>query len=273
MRETSLLPSYTRALRKYPALTEEAEQQIREAMRQGDKGATAALVAGSLRLVYSVAMRYTRSNPQHVEDLIAVGNLAAFEAAKEFDIDSPGRFADFLYWRLRGAFSAYLAGLRGLSKATAAKYRRIVRVRQDLADRIGRTPSPAEVGAAADCRAELVERVLVLQEAPEAVEDGTRRKDDPDRTHIELLVSANPEAHAIRQQEGRLVASMADRLRQQLAELPQREREIVQATGASRGASVTKAKLCERFGISRTRVMVLRRRSVNRLRASLTEAG
>ncbi len=85
-----------------PLLTAEEELDLAYKIREGDKNAKDKLVLSNLRLVYTIAKRYTGRGVEY-EDLIQSGNIGLMKATEKFDPDKGFRFSTCATWWIRQA--------------------------------------------------------------------------------------------------------------------------------------------------------------------------
>ncbi len=158
---------YLEDLSRYPLLSAAEEDAVARRARAGDPEALEQLVRANLRFVVSVAKRYqNRGLP--FGDLVQEGNLGLVTAAKKFDPDQGVKFISYAVWWIRQAILASLArqsrSVR-LPLNRATELSRVLRVSEDLKQRLGRDPSPAEIAGPAELEASTVEMLLGLNVA------------------------------------------------------------------------------------------------------------
>ncbi len=163
----SMVDLYLEDLSRYPLLSAAEEDAVARRARAGDPEALEQLVRANLRFVVSVAKRYqNRGLP--FGDLVQEGNLGLVTAAKKFDPDQGVKFISYAVWWIRQAILASLArqsrSVR-LPLNRATELSRVLRVSEDLKQRLGRDPSPAEIAGPAELEASTVEMLLGLNVA------------------------------------------------------------------------------------------------------------
>jgi RNA polymerase sigma factor (sigma-70 family) len=89
--------AYFQEIERYPQLSEEQERLLAQHIQAGDKLALQQFVESNLRLVISIAKKYTGRGMDFM-DLIQEGNLALVRAAKKFDVTRGYRFSTY-GWR------------------------------------------------------------------------------------------------------------------------------------------------------------------------------
>lgn len=153
------LDLYLDELGRYPLLDPEEEQQVARRARDGDVRALNRLVRANLRFVVSVAKRY-QNRGLSFEDLVQEGNVGLVTAARKFDPDRGVKFISYAVWWIRQSILAALArhsrSVR-LPLNRATELGRMVRVRQELRQELGRDPTVEEVAEAAELDVSTVE--------------------------------------------------------------------------------------------------------------------
>jgi RNA polymerase primary sigma factor len=146
-RQRALLALYLREVGRVAPLTGEDEEALAIRASGGDAGAEGALVEANLRLVVSLARRYTRRGLPLL-DLIEEGNLGLVEAVRRF---RPGRgtgFSTYAAWWIRQAIVRALASHTRtvrLSQHVGRLLSHYVKAREALTRELGRAPELAEV--------------------------------------------------------------------------------------------------------------------------------
>src|SRR5439155_8589186 len=92
----------------YPLLTAEQELQLAERISRGDLLARQKLIEANLRLVVSIAKRYSNQGLPLL-DLVQEGNIGLMRAAQKFDYRRGFRFSTYATWCIRQAISRAIA--------------------------------------------------------------------------------------------------------------------------------------------------------------------
>jgi RNA polymerase primary sigma factor len=142
----SSLDLYLRDIGHAPRLNPDQEVALARRSAQGDVAAAAALAQANLRLVVSVARRYTGYGVP-LEDLIAEGNLGLLRAVEKYEWERGYRFSTYAMWWVRQAIVRAIATQRHtirLPLHVGEALARRSRARDRLAGDLGREPSPEE---------------------------------------------------------------------------------------------------------------------------------
>ncbi len=144
----SPLESYLREINETALLTAEDEQELAGAIAQGDTFARDRMVRANLRLVVNIARGYTGKG-LGLQDLIEEGNLGLLRAVEGFDPSVGTRFSTYASYWIKQSIKRALINTAKTIRIPAymvellSKWRRAT-VR--LAEELGRTPTPEEVG-------------------------------------------------------------------------------------------------------------------------------
>src|SRR6516165_5411298 len=144
------LQIYLHDINNTPLLTAEEERELAERVAMGDPHAREHMVKANLRLVVNIARGYLGKGLS-LEDLIEEGNLGLMRAVEGFDGRMETRFSTYAsYWIKQSIRRAVMNNgkpirLPAYMVSLLSKWKRATSV---LADRLGRAPTPEEVGKA-----------------------------------------------------------------------------------------------------------------------------
>jgi len=147
---SSPLQIYLQDINDTPLLSADEERTLAERIALGDPEAREHMVKANLRLVVNIARGYLGKG-LNLEDLIEEGNLGLMRAVEGFDAGMETRFSTYAsYWIKQSIRRAVMNNgkpirLPAYMVSLLSKWRRASTV---LADRLGRTPTPEEVGKA-----------------------------------------------------------------------------------------------------------------------------
>ncbi len=163
----SALDLYLDELSRYPLLSADGEDRAARGARAGDREALDLLVRSNLRFVISVAKKYQNRGISFL-DLIQEGNVGLVTAARKFDPDQGVKFISYAVWWIRQAILALLAkqsrAVR-LPLNRATELARVVRVREELRQKMRRDPTIHEIAAEAGLDASTVDMLQTLNVA------------------------------------------------------------------------------------------------------------
>ena len=209
---------------RYPLLRPHEELELAKRIERGDLEAKNALINQNLRLVVSIARKYQGLGDLCLLDLIQEGVLGLIRAVEKFDWRKGFRFSTYATLWIRQAIQRGIAD-RGrmirLPVHVAQRERRIGVAERKLATELGREPTTHEVAEAAEIP---IEEVEALRDVARTVTSLDRPiGDDDDATFGALL----PNEGTAVDEEVAIVLN-EDLVRRTVAELPERERRVIQ---------------------------------------------
>lgn len=261
--------SYLHDIRGLSLLTPSEELKLAKRGAAGDIRARRRLVEANLRLVISIARRYTNSGVPLI-DLIQEGNLGLMRAAEKFDWRRGCHFGTYATWWIRQAISR-AAGeqsrLIHLPEHVATRLRKVRRVAAQLSQENGQDPLPEQIAGAANMAVEEVDDLLHVTEQPvslDAPSDVDNRLSLADTLEDPLTMAPAD------------IASqhlLGEELHRALSNLTSRERDVIRLRyGIGDGRSRTLLEVGKELGISRERVRQLEMVALAKLRhASQTQ--
>jgi RNA polymerase primary sigma factor len=257
------LAAYLAEIGKAPLLTPADEVRLGRRARAGDRAAVDELVQHNLRLVVNVAKKYQNLG-MTLLDLIQEGSVGLMRAAEKFDPSRGFRFSTYATWWIRQAVLRALneqSRLVRLPEYLQGRRARVDAAREALRERLGRTPSDAEVAQETGFPLEQVSG-LTQASRPVASLDAPL-SEDGELALGDLIRDSDPGAEA--------VAELADRsaaVAQALAVLEEREREVIQLRYGLDGAGRerTLEEVGRVLGYTRERIRQIENKALRRLR-------
>ena len=257
---------YLRNIGRVRLLTKDDEVRLAKRIEANDMAAKNALVEANLRLVVSIAKRYT-GRGLTLLDLIQEGNLGLIRAVEKFDWRRGFKFSTYATWWIRQAITRALADQSRTIRIPVhmvERMNRVHRTRRMLVQKHNREPSPEEIGLELEMPAKQVEEILKLGhepvslEAPVGSEEGEAQLAD----FIEDATWDRPlEVVAQRLRD-------AD-LQEALQSLPWRERRVLELRyGLAGEGPMTLEDIGLKVGVTRERVRQIEARTLLRLKAS-----
>ncbi len=246
------LRQYLREIGRYRLLTREEEVALSQRIERHDQDAKNRLVEANLRLVFSIAKRYT-DRGLALLDLIQEGNLGLMRAAEKFDWRRGFKFSTYATWWIRQAILRAIAEQSRTIRVPVHMVDRInflVRTREELRTDLEREPTIEEIAEKAQLSPARVERVLSYGEEPVSLampvgaDDGEAEFGE----FIEDRHGESPYERAEKVLRRRDVALL-------LATLPERSRKIIELRfGLGTEEPMTLEDIGQHVGITRERV-------------------
>ena len=138
---------YLREISRVPLLTAAEEVSLAKAIERGDQRARRRLIESNLRLVVSIARRYSGRGLSFL-DLIQEGNLGLMKAVERYDWRLGHRFSTYATWWIRQSVTRALADQGRTIRVPAQvvdTINRMARVERQLSQKLGRAPTIEEL--------------------------------------------------------------------------------------------------------------------------------
>ena len=254
---------YLREISKVRLLTAAEEISLAKAIERGDQRAHRRLIESNLRLVVSVARRYSGRGLSFL-DLIQEGNLGLMKAVDRYDWRLGHRFSTYATWWIRQSVTRALADQGRTIRVPAQvvdTINRMSRVERQLSQKLGRAPTIEELAIEMELKPEKVEHLKRVAQEPVslAVHVGE------DATELGELIE---DERGIRPGEDMAFEQRNERVADLIARLPYRERTILELRYGLGGEEAhTLEEVGRRFGVTRERVRQIETRTLRRLAA------
>ncbi len=160
------LSMYFSELADNPLLSADEEKELAYMVQQGDEAARQKMIESNLRLVVSVAKRYSTRDVS-LADLIAEGNLGLMQAVEKFDPEMNYRFSTYAVWWIRYAIERDIMNTGRAVRLPIHLHKainKILKTKRELAVRFNREPTNAEIAEESDKTVKEVEELLLDNE-------------------------------------------------------------------------------------------------------------
>ena len=260
---TDPIREYLKEIGSIPLLTQEQEQDLAKRKSEGDAEAGKKLVEANLRLVVSIAKRYTGRGMSFL-DLVQEGNLGLIKAVEKFDYRKGYKFSTYATWWIRQAITRAIADQARTIRIPVhmvETINKLVRVSRQLLQELGREPSPEEIAEAMDIPVERVREIQKISQEPVSLETPIGEEED---SHLgDFIQDDNVPVPA----EAVASTLLKEQLVEVLGTLTEREQKVLRLRfGMDDGRARTLEEVGREFNVTRERIRQIEAKALRKLR-------
>ena len=254
---------YLKEIGQIPLLTPDEEQLLAQKVSEGDQKAKNKLTEANLRLVVSIAKKYS-GRGLHILDLIQEGNTGLIRAVDKFDHTKGNKFSTYATWWIRQAITRAIADqartirvpvhmVEVINKAT--------RCNRKLVQELGREPTLEEIADALNLPIDKI--IEANRTAADTLSLDTPVGDEEDTTIGSFVEDYNTPGPA----DATSNTLLAEALSQILDTLTEREADVLRLRfGMYDGKTHTLEEVGQHFGVTRERIRQIENKAIRKLR-------
>ncbi len=256
---------YLKEIGRIPLINPEDEPEIAKRVAEGDQEAKDLLISSNLRLVVSIAKKYTGRGMQFL-DLIQEGNMGLMKAVEKFDYTKGFKFSTYATWWIRQAITRAIADQARTIRIPVhmvETINKLTRIQRQLVQELGREPTAEEIsekmdGVLTPKKVREIQRIAldpVSLETPIGEEDDSHLGD-----FIEDKDALSPDEYANTQ-------LLKDEINNVLQGLTEREEKVLRLRfGLYDGRTRTLEEVGREFNVTRERIRQIEAKALRKLK-------
>ena len=254
---------YLKEIGQVRLLSAEEEVELAKRVAEGDQDAKNKLTEANLRLVVSIAKKYS-GRGLHILDLIQEGNTGLIRAVDKFDWTKGNKFSTYATWWIRQAITRAIADQARTIRVPVHMVEvinKVTRCNRKLVQELGREPTLEEVAAELDLPMEKI--IEANRTAADTLSLDTPVGDEEDTSIGSFVEDERTPGPA----DATSNAMLAEALKEILDTLTEREADVLRMRfGMYDGRTHTLEEVGQIFGVTRERIRQIENKAIRKLR-------
>ena len=254
---------YLKEIGTVPLLSAEEELELAKRKSEGDEKAKERLIEANLRLVVSIAKRYTGRGMSFL-DLVQEGNLGLMKGVQKFDYTKGYKLSTYATWWIRQSVTRALAdGARTIRVPVhmVETINKIAKMQRKLTLDLGYEPKTSELAKALGMTEEKVEEILQIAREPASLETPIGEEDDSN------LGDFVADSNVVTPEQNVESVMLREHINALLGDLKERERQvIVLRFGLDDGHPRTLEEVGKEFNVTRERIRQIEAKALRKLK-------